>query len=517
MNAFSVPTVLRNQLEPTRADNSVPSSSLLGTDAISVAIQFTRRYFLRVLAISLALLVPCFWHRRIVASDLGSHLYNAWLAQLIRGNCVPGLHLTNQWTNVLFDYLLDFLGRFFSLQVTAKLAVAICVLIFFWGTFALAAAAAKRPPWLLIPAMVMFAYGYTFHMGFFNYYLAIGLSFWGIALAWHARRLTELWLLVPLAGLVALAHPLGLAWLVAGSIYVFAAKRMPGRFHIILVAFAVAALGAAHYYFWHHNIVERQSLPFFYFNGADQFLLFGPRYNYIEYSFLAFSSFSIVRDLWPCNSGSSPRCNYAIPAELYVILMAAVILLPEGIRFAGQTPALALLTERLTSVSGAVICCLLAAMRPRRWHLAGYFAIASVFFAMVYQDTAVANRMESQVEQLVRTIPPNQRVLGMIPPLPGSRILIQHMLDRSCIGYCFSYGNYEAAAGLFRVRATPGNPYAMTDFDATSEMEEGTYRVEAADLPAYAVYPCQPFSLTLCIRPLHEDESIDPTAAPDNP
>ncbi len=515
LNAFSVSTALRSNFGSPSADNSVLSALPRNASAVSLAVHFTREFFLRIVFISGALLVPCFWHRRIVASDLGSHLYNAWLAQLIRGNHVPGLHLTNQWTNILFDYLLAFLGRFFSLQVTGKIAVAICVLIFFWGTFALAAAAAKRPPWLLIPAMAMFAYGYTFHMGFFNYYLAIGLSFWGIALAWNARRLTELWLLVPLAGLVALAHPLGLAWLVAGSIYVFAAKRMPGRYHIILVAIAVVALGAAHLYFWRHNVVEAQSLPFFYFNGADQFLLFGPRYKYIEYAFLAFSLFSIVRDLWPSKTGSSPKCNYAIPAELYVILTAAVILLPEGIRFAGQTPALALLTERLTSVTGAVICCLLAAMRPRRWHLAVYFAIASVFFAMVYQDTAVANRMEFQVEQLVRTVPPNQRVLGMIPPLPGSRILIQHMLDRACIGHCFSYGNYEAAAGLFRVRATPGNPYAMTDFDATSDMEEGTYRVEADDLPAYAVYPCQPNSLNLCIRALHEDESIDPNAAAD--
>ncbi|MGC2718007.1 MAG: hypothetical protein WA209_00320 [Candidatus Acidiferrales bacterium] len=493
-------------------DDSVPSASPRDARPVSIALHFARRDFLRIVVISMVLLAPCFWHRHIVASDLGSHLYNAWLAQLIRGNYVPGLHLTDQWTNVLFDYLLDFIGRFFSLYITEKLAVSICVLIFFWGTFALAAAAAKRPPWQLTPALAMFAYGYTFHMGFFNYYLAIGLSFWGIALAWNARRLSELWLLIPLTGLVALAHPLGLAWLLAGSIYVFAAARMPGRLHTVLVALAIAALGATHYYFWHHNIVEVQFLPFFDFNGADQFLLFSPRYKYIEYAFLAFSVFAIVRDLWPSKSGVAPKCTYAIPAELYLILLAAVVFLPEGIRFANQVPALALLTGRLTSVSGAVTCCILAAMRPRRWHLAGYFAIASVFFAMVYQDTAAANQMEAQVEQLVRTIAPNQRVLGMIPPLPGSRILIQHMLDRACIGYCYSYGNYEAAAGLFRVRATPDNRYVMTDFDATSDMEEGTYRVEADDLPAYAVYPCQPGAVNLCIRPLHEGESIAPNA-----
>jgi hypothetical protein len=193
-----------------------------------------------------------------------------------------------------------------------------------------------------------------------------------------------------------------------------------------------------------------------------------------------------------------------------------VIFLPEGIRFANKVPALALLSGRLTSVTVAVMCCILAAMRPRRWHLAGYVAIAAIFFAMVYQDTAVANTMEDQVEQLERTLPPNQRVIGTIPPLPGSRILIQHMLDRACIGYCFSYGNYEPSTGLFRVRATPGNPYVMTDFDDAADMEEGIYEIQAEDLPAYGIFPCDPGATALCIRPLKEGETVDPRVSPDD-
>lgn len=461
-------------------------------------------------------LVPCFWHRRIVASDLGSHLYNAWLAQLIRGGHAPGLYVASQRTNVLFDYLLDFLGRLFSLATTEKLAVALCVLIFFWGMFALATASRKRPPWLLVPVMAMFTYGYTFHMGFFNYYLAIGFSFWAIAIAWHARKISDLWALLPLAVLAEIAHPLGLAWLVAGSIYVYAARRMPGRYHALLVLVSLAILAVAHYYIWHHYVFEPQSLPFYYFNGADQLLLFGDRYEFVEYAFLVFSVFALARDLWPSRSGLTPKCNYAIPGELYVIFVAAVTFLPEGIRFADKVPALALLSGRLTSVTAAVMCCVLAAMRPRRWHLAGYAAIAIVFFAMVYQDTGIANRMEQQVEQLERTLPPDQRVLGTIPPLPGSRILIQHMLDRACIGYCFSYGNYEPSTGLFRLRATPGNPYVMADFDDAAGMEEGIYQVQQQDLPAYGISPCDPGSATLCVRPLKEGEAIDPRVVPED-
>ena len=46
---------------------------------------FLRTYWLRLLLISAAILIPCFWHSRIVAGDLGSHAYNAWLAQGIEG------------------------------------------------------------------------------------------------------------------------------------------------------------------------------------------------------------------------------------------------------------------------------------------------------------------------------------------------------------------------------------------------------------------------------------------------
>ncbi len=97
----------------------------------------------------------------------------------------------------------------------------------------MASAAARRAAWFAVPAIAMVAYGYTFHMGFFNYYLALGFSFWGIAIAWRGRP-SELWLLVPIAALAAMAHPLGLAWLVAGSFYVFAATRLRLPLHIAL-------------------------------------------------------------------------------------------------------------------------------------------------------------------------------------------------------------------------------------------------------------------------------------------
>src|SRR5215475_2554648 len=59
-----------------------------------------------VFFLSALLLIPCFWHSRIQAGDLGSHVYNTWLAQLIDQHQVADLAIVHQWNNVLFDVLL---------------------------------------------------------------------------------------------------------------------------------------------------------------------------------------------------------------------------------------------------------------------------------------------------------------------------------------------------------------------------------------------------------------------------
>src|ERR1700682_99885 len=117
--------------------------------ALKAAADFLRRFWLQAVAISAGLLVPCFWHWRIEAGDLGSHVYNAWLAQLIIKGQAPGLYIVRQWNNVLFDVLLLKFGNAFGLGAAQKIVVAVCVLLFFWGTFALLTAVTQRAPWSL--------------------------------------------------------------------------------------------------------------------------------------------------------------------------------------------------------------------------------------------------------------------------------------------------------------------------------------------------------------------------------
>ncbi len=473
------------------------------------AVAFVRQHVLRILAISAAVLAPVFWHRNIAAGDLGSHVYNAWLAQLIRHGYAPGLWLAQRWNNVLFDYLLVGIGRFVSLHAAENIAVSLAVLNFFWGAFAFVCAATKRAPWLLCPAIAMFSYGYSFEMGFLNFYISLGLAFFGIAIFWRGRGWERL-IAVALSPLVMLAHPLGFAWLVAASAYVAVAEAIPRRYQILLVAAAGLVLFAARYYFWHHDIVQARDDPFYFFNGSDQLLLFGPRYAIPEFALLIFIFGALAGAFFGRSWGKLSWAGLAIPLQLYVIVGLAVILLPDGIRFPHQPSALALLTERLTSVSAVLLCCLLGALQSRKWHFLACGAIGAVFFTFLYQDTGTINRLEARVEQLVRTVPRNSRILATLkPPFPESRILVQHIADRACIGHCFSYGNYEPASGQFRVRVTPHNRYAMFSFDDAVNMEDGSYEMQPEDLPAYQVYQCSADQKQLCIRPLEAGEMND--------
>jgi hypothetical protein len=482
--------------------------------AFAQTVRCVREHWLRFLGISTLVLVPCFWHREIAADDLGSHLYNAWLAQLIHRGQVPGLWLARLWTNVLFDYLLSGLGALFGLIAGEKIAVAFSVLVFFWGTFALVAAATRRAPWLLTPCLALLAYGWTFEMGFFNFYLSLGLAFFGVAIFWRGRGSERVAALV-MAALALVAHPLGVIWMAGACAYIWISETAPRRLQIAWFAIAAAGLVASPKLLGSFYPLDPATKPFYFFNGADQLVLFGARYEIAEYGLIAFAVVAIVADLIARRGERGIWAQYAIPLEFYALAIISVGVLPGGLQVSSATAAAALLTERFTTISAALAFCALGAMRPRKWHLAATAAIAVTFFSMLYQDTGRVNRMEQEIVQLVRRLPPNQRVMGSMLPPDGSRVLIQHILDRACIGRCFSYGNYEPGSQDFRVRAKAGNPYVLTNYDQAASTEFGDYEVQPSDLPAYQIYECGGHGTKLCIGALRAGEENNALAEPD--
>ncbi|MGB8474442.1 MAG: hypothetical protein WCE61_10190 [Candidatus Acidiferrum sp.] len=470
---------------------------------------FIRSHKWAILLISLALLVPCFWHRHIEAGDLSSHVYNAWLAQLIEKGQAPGLYFVHQWDNVLVDWMLLHCANLLGFAAAEKVVASLCVLIFFWGIFALITAASGQLPWFLAPCIAMLAYGYSFNMGFLNYYLSLGLAAGSLALVWRGRGLARLLglLIVPF---ILLAHPIGILWLLGSGLYLILWSKLPSWWKLAVPAAAVGAMFVVHSYLvrqtrfpvdWNHPAI-------YLMNGADQLTLYGPRYAALGWAALIFGALCVLVEVISRRRETSFWKCLTLPAGLYFVSIISVALLPENLRPSISGGWIGLLASRLTAIAAIFGLCLMGCLRPRKWHLAGFGACAVLFLAFLYQDTLTLNRMESQVEQLVSPLSSGTRVMSTIWAPPGSRVsFVGHFVDRACVHHCFSYANYEPASGQFRIRVRPGSPVVVASDDDSEDMQAGEYEVQDEDLPAMEIYQCDVKDLTkLCIRSLAAGE-----------
>jgi hypothetical protein len=194
---------------------------------------------------------------------------------------------------------------------------------------------------------------------------------------------------------------------------------------------------------------------------------------------------------------------------LYAVAFCATALLPENLRPSPDGGWIGLLGSRLTTISAIFGLCVLGLLKPRKWHPAAFGVGAIVFFTFLYQDTGWINRLEANAEQLVSNLPPGTRVIATVWAPPGSRItFVGHAVERACIGHCFSYANYEAASGEFRVRVRKGSPVVTASTDDAEDMASGEYEVDETDLPLKQIYQCDSGDLTkLCIRDLESGET----------
>src|SRR5258708_23985324 len=231
-----------------------------------------------VFAISVLILVPCWWHRRIEAGDLASHVYNAWLAQLIEKGPAPGLYIAKQWNNILFDVALLRVGNLVGLAAAEKVVVSVCVLIFFWGVLAFIRTVTERPPWFLTPCLAMLAYGYSFSMGFMNYYLSLGLASFGLAVLCRARRICLI-AAAPVATLATMSRPIGFLWLAGTLAYTKIRTKLPGWWKLAMPLGAASGFAAVYWYTSHRPalLANWDRGPFYFYNGAGQLGLYGKR------------------------------------------------------------------------------------------------------------------------------------------------------------------------------------------------------------------------------------------------
>ncbi len=458
-----------------------------------------------VFAISALIVIPCVWHRRIEAGDLASHVYNAWLAQLIEKGQAPGLYIAKQWNNVLFDDALLRVANLVGIAAAQKIVVSACVLIFFWGVFAFVAAVTERPPWFLTPCIAMPAYGYSFSMGFMNYYLSLGLACFGLAILWRGRGID--WIAGGLiAALAWLAHPIGFLWLLGTLAYVKVRAKIPGWWKLAMPLAAVSGFAAVCLYVAHRPtlMADWDRRPFYLYNGADQLGLFGKRYFWLAGAAFFFGLVCAGADLYSRRKENEWWRQFELPFELYAVTFCATLLIPENLRPSPEGAWIGLLGSRLTTISAILGLCVLGGIKPRKWHLAGFGICAAIFFAFLYQDTGWLNRLEEHAEELVSKLPPGTRVIVTIEAPADSRMeFVDHAVERACIEHCFSYANYEPSSRQFRVRVREGSPVVTSSPDDAQDMASGQYEVQDEDLPIKQIFQCDEKDLTkLCIRDL---------------
>jgi hypothetical protein len=438
----------------------------------------------RVGLISALVLVPCFWQTRIQAGDLSSHLYNAWLSILIGEGRAPGLKIVSEHTNVLFDAILSTLMRAVGPWGAEHIAVSAAVLLFFWGAFALICKVSRSRPWYVLTFVAMLAHGWVFHMGFMNFYLATGLSFWAFALLWKPQIKNAI-AAIPLIVLACFAHMVPVAWLIGCIGYAWAARQIRPRARLILMFSAFAALIVIRHFLMSHFPTRWSPEQVVSMTGADQMSVFESKYHPLEFILLViwFSLFTRA-----ARRKGEERMLLGIPFQLCLIVSAAVLLLPGAVLLPMYAHPLRYIAERMSLIVGVCCCALLGGIVPGKRESMATAILMGLFFSFLYVDTRALNHVEDVMEQSVKGIPAGSRVVSALCDERRDVNLLAHMLDRACIRRCFSYANYEPATGQFRIRAEGVNPIVIAEDRDAGGLQQGTYVVKPEDVPLYQIY-----------------------------
>jgi hypothetical protein len=494
--------MLRDRSRPTTCTDPAPGQAIESRRVSRLA---------AAVAVSILVLVPCFWQPRIQAGDLSSHLYNAWLAKLIEGGQAPGLSLARQSNNILFDLLLSGLLRAFGPGPAQRIAVSLAVLIFFWGAFAyIWSCSRRRPrtaPWHLAPSLAMLAYGWVFHMGLFNFYISLGLCLGALALACRRNR----WAIIaalPLLGIAYIAHALPVGWAAGALIYYWIARCLAPRYRILLLAGALASLAGLAAILCARYGGEWAAGQARALSGAEQTWVFGLHYIPITVALLSIWTLWFPRIL---DRHGIARTVLDIRFQLCLLSAASVIVIPGSILLPGMHHTLNVMAERMSLATAVMFCGVAASLRPRRGEIAALAAIAAVFFGCIYADERALNRVETEMARLVTQIPPGQRVVSMLAE-PNSRVnSLAHLIDRVCIGRCFSYANYEPSTAQFRVRADRENSIVVWQYSQSWGIQAGGYVVQPRDLPLYKIDLCDAAGRKLCITSLQAGATLENT------
>jgi hypothetical protein len=430
---------------------------------------------------AVVVLVPCFWQSRIQAGDLGSHIYNAWLADLIQQGRAPGLAIVSQSTNVLFDLLLTACFRAFGASAAQRIVVALAVLIFCTGAWAFVARASGERPLHLMPVIAMLAYGWVFRMGLFNFYLSLGICLWALWLAWDWKPRNVI-LCVPLLLLAWTGHLLPVVWTVAVIGYRWIAPRLDDKRRSWLPIAGLAGIGILGMGLQAAGIGHWFSEQLKVFIGVDQVYVYDEKYA-APVAGVVLLLIWLAAKLISVNGWR--KLLHDPLFQVTALSAAAIAIVPTAI--AGRTIHATYLANRMSLPVALCLCALLARVQARRIHLWAAGLLAALFFGFSYADERNLNSLEDQFDAAIAQAPPLSRVVTALHDSTLHVDPVVHMIDRACLGRCYSYANYEPGSQEFRVRATGPNAIVAPTYLASWQLQNGRYLITPRDLPVYEV------------------------------
>jgi hypothetical protein len=466
------------------------------------------KHFATVILVCVPLVIPCFWQKRIQATDLSSHIYNAWLSVLTAQGKLQGLYLAPQHNNVLFDFALQWLLPRVGVAATQRIAVSIAVLIFASGALALITTLGGRNWSFSLPCVAILSYGFIFHMGFFNYYISMGICMWYLALVWMpswGHRLAA----TPLLLVGWIAHPLPVVWALGMAVYIVLARQIFRRHTLWIFSLGSLTIIGTRLFLIHSYACLWSSSQLYWVTGANDVMVFGSGYALVMAALLIVWLWRVRRLIKQNNALAG-----TIPIQLWVLNALAVCLIPNNIFFPQYGSPLGMITQRLSLGAAILLCAVLAALPTNAAERVGLVLIAAVFFGMIFADTWKLNRIEDDIDAAVAQLPAGERVLGSFPTRLKRVSPLLHALDRACIGRCFSYANYEPSSRQFRLRVRSDNPYVMKNYGDAFDVQMGRYVVQPRDLPAYLVYLCGEEKDRVCSHPLQAGDVAGPVSSP---
>ena len=463
---------------------------------------------IKIVAVSLLAIVPCFWQSQIHAMDLPSHTYNAWIASLLAREHIDGLVVDLPWTNVVFDLLLASMAHLVGFGAAETIAVVAAVLTFFWGTFALIARIHAGARWSCVPLLLMLTYGLIFRLGFFNFYLATGFAAAACA-TWNAASWRRITSAVLLAIVSVCANPIPLIYCIGAVLYISILQRLKPVVQILMLMTSVGLL----IYLGRALVSVFPTVPasngmvtvsaVVSFVGFDQIWIYSHLYLLLSVA----GTVIMLAGLTPTFRALDANRRNAI-LHLLAINIVLMTALPSGIQFPVHKVPLGYLPARISLFSGVLVCCLMAKL-PARHVVQGLLGLVCVgFFALTLRDDIALTRFNAELREVVDTVPTGSRVLASMVDLQARVNPLLHLVDRACLGRCFSYGNYEPATMQFRVKAIGQNNIVLTSPMAIRKVEEGSFTISDVDVPAYAVCNCTDSPQRLCANRLIAGEQM---------